>query len=37
MILKNKSIEGKILDEINIHKYCCRRMFKAWADMAEVI
>ena len=21
-----KSIEGKILDEMNIHKYCCRRM-----------
>lgn len=22
-----KSIEGKVLDEFNIHKYCCRRMF----------
>ena len=22
-----KSIEGKILDELNMHKYCCRRMF----------
>ena len=22
-----KSIEGKILDELHIHKYCCRRMF----------
>ena len=21
-----KSIEGKILDELKIHKYCCRRM-----------
>ena len=21
-----KSIEGKILDEMNLHKYCCRRM-----------
>ena len=21
-----KSIEGKILDEIGLHKYCCRRM-----------
>ena len=20
-----KSIEGKILDELNLHKYCCRR------------
>ena len=22
-----KSIEGKVLDELNLHKYCCRRMF----------
>lgn len=21
-----KSIEGKILDDLNLHKYCCRRM-----------
>tara|TARA_B110000977_G_C11062933_1_gene486651 strand:- start:2156 stop:2425 length:270 start_codon:yes stop_codon:yes gene_type:complete len=21
-----KSIEGKILDEMNLHRYCCRRM-----------
>ena len=21
-----KSIEGKILDELHLHKYCCRRM-----------
>ena len=21
-----KSIEGKILDELDLHKYCCRRM-----------
>ena len=21
-----QSIEGKILDELNLHKYCCRRM-----------
>jgi DNA-directed RNA polymerase subunit N (RpoN/RPB10) len=21
-----KSIEGEILDEMNLHKYCCRRM-----------
>ena len=21
-----KSLEGKILDELNLHKYCCRRM-----------
>lgn len=23
----NKSIEGEVLSEMNIHKYCCRRMF----------
>jgi len=21
-----KSIEGEVLDELNLHKYCCRRM-----------
>ena len=24
-----KSIEGQSLDELNLHKYCCRRMFLA--------
>lgn len=22
-----KSIEGEVMDELGIHKYCCRRMF----------
>ena len=22
-----KSIEGKVLDKLGMHKYCCRRMF----------
>ena len=22
-----KSIEGKVLDKLGLHKYCCRRMF----------
>tara|TARA_B100002051_G_C16620935_1_gene578190 strand:- start:726 stop:989 length:264 start_codon:yes stop_codon:yes gene_type:complete len=22
-----KSIEGKCMDELNLHRYCCRRMF----------
>ena len=22
-----KSVEGKVLDDFNIHRYCCRRMF----------
>ena len=27
--LKNpeKSIEGKVMDELGLHRYCCRRMF----------
>lgn len=35
--LENKSIEGKILDEIKMYKYCCRRMFLSHVDMAEII
>lgn len=23
---QEKSIEGEVLDKLNIHKYCCRRM-----------
>jgi DNA-directed RNA polymerase subunit N len=22
-----KSIEGKVMDDLGLHKYCCRRMF----------
>ena len=37
--LKNpqKSIEGKILDEMNIHKYCCRRMMISNVHMISYI
>jgi DNA-directed RNA polymerase subunit N len=35
--IKNKSIEGKILDELKVHKYCCRRIFLSQVDMAELI
>lgn len=35
--LENKSIEGKALDQLKIHKYCCRRMFLSHVDMAEII
>ena len=35
--LEKKNIEGKILDELNMHKYCCRRMFLSHVDMAEII
>lgn len=33
----DKNIEGKILDELKIHKYCCRRMLMSHVDMAEII
>ena len=23
----NKSIEGKVMDDLGLHRYCCRRMF----------
>ena len=23
----NKSIEGQVMDELELHRYCCRRMF----------
>lgn len=32
-----KNIEGKILDELKVHKYCCRRMLMSHVDMAEII
>ncbi len=32
-----KVIEGKILDELHVHKYCCRRMLMSHVDMAEII
>jgi DNA-directed RNA polymerase subunit N (RpoN/RPB10) len=33
----DKNIEGQILDELKIHKYCCRRMLMSHVDMAEII
>ena len=35
--IKNKTIEGKILDNMNLHKYCCRRMLLSHVDMTEII
>ena len=37
--LKNpkKSVEGVILDEMNIHKYCCRRMMISNVHMISYI
>jgi DNA-directed RNA polymerase subunit N (RpoN/RPB10) len=35
--IKNKTNEGKILDELDVHRYCCRRMFLSHVDMTEII
>jgi len=32
-----KSIEGLVLDEMNIHKYCCRRMMISNVHMISYI
>ena len=32
-----KSVEGEILDEMNIHKYCCRRMMISNVHMISYI
>ena len=31
------SAQGKILDELNIKRYCCRRMFLTQVDIVDVI
>jgi DNA-directed RNA polymerase I, II, and III subunit RPABC5 len=35
--LENKTIEGKILDEMNLHRYCCRRMMLSHVDLCNKI
>ena len=37
--LKNpvKSVEGKVLDELGLHKYCCRRMFISNVHLVSTI
>ena len=35
--LVEKTEYGKILDDIGIHRYCCRRMFLGQVDIIEVI
>jgi len=32
-----KSIEGQVMDELNLHKYCCRRMFLGNAHLISYI
>ena len=35
--LENKTLEGKILDEMKLNKYCCRRMLLSHVDMCDKI
>jgi DNA-directed RNA polymerase I, II, and III subunit RPABC5 len=35
--LENKTIEGKILDEMKLHRYCCRRMMLSHVDLCDKI
>lgn len=35
--LENKTVEGKILDEIGLNKYCCRRMMLSHVDLCDKI
>jgi DNA-directed RNA polymerase I, II, and III subunit RPABC5 len=35
--LENKTIEGKILDDMKINRYCCRRMIISHVDLCDKI
>lgn len=35
--LENKTNEGKILDEMDLKRYCCRRMMLSHVDLCEKI
>ena len=35
--LEEKTIEGKILDEMKLNKYCCRRMMLSHVDLCDKI
>ena len=30
---KNKTVEGEVMDELNLHKMCCRRHFLTHVDI----
>ena len=32
-----KSIQGIVLDDLQIHRYCCRRMFLTQVDIVDII
>ena len=35
--LIKKTVEGKILDDLKIKRYCCRRMFLSHVDLCDKI
>lgn len=35
--LVKKTPIGELLDEIGLHRYCCRRMFLSQVDIIEII
>lgn len=35
--IENKTIEGKILDDLGIKRYCCRRMMLSHIDLTDKI
>lgn len=35
--IEDKTVEGKVLDQMGLHKYCCRRMILAHVDLCEII
>ena len=35
--LTKKTVEGKILDNLGINRYCCRRMFLSHVDLCDKI
>jgi DNA-directed RNA polymerase I, II, and III subunit RPABC5 len=35
--LENKTVEGKILDSMKLHRYCCRRMLLSHVDLCDKI
>ena len=35
--IESKTIEGKILDEMKLNRYCCRRMMLSHVDLCDKI
>jgi DNA-directed RNA polymerase I, II, and III subunit RPABC5 len=35
--IENKTIEGKILDNMKLNRYCCRRMMLSHVDLCDKI